>query len=339
MNSKELVKSKLAGEKTERVIFCPAIYEHKAKLLNKSISEVAQDGKLLEQAVFAEYETYRPDMLAVGIDIYNVEVEALGSSIKYSQYPDMVPDIQNRLLDDISQVEKLKPVDIENSARIPQILRVTESVCKKLGSEIYVRGCVSGPFSMAAAMLGIESLLMACVLQPEQAKVLIDFCTEISIAHAKAYVKKGLCVCIFDSNAAPPLLSPELYQSLVLPGTIKIAKELKRTGSEFIEYVVGGKTDDIAADMADTGFDIILSDFPSESKIFTKLARNRQILVRRNINPSLIENGPREELSRQVSDVLTMVKKNGNFIVGTGVLSYNTPINNVLDLREMCFGE
>ena len=339
MEPKELLKRKLSGYSVERLLFCPAIYEHKAKLLNKSISEVSQDGRLLEQSVFAEYETYRPDMLTVGIDIYNVEAEALGINIKYSESLDIVPEIQGRLLDDISRVDELKPVNIENTARIPQILRATENINEQLGSEVYVRGCISGPFSIAAAMLGIESLLMACVMKPEQAKALIDFCAEVSIAHATAYVKKGLPICLFNSLAAPPLLSPKLYKYLVLPGTIRIAKVARQFGCEFIEYVVGGETNEIASDMASSGFDMILSDFSSDVKFFTGLSVDKRVLIRRNINPSIIENGPKEELVEQTGDTIRTAKDNDNFIIGTGVLSYNTPTENILKIRKMCFLE
>ena len=69
MSPKDILKAKLAGQKTERNLFCPAIYEHKAKLIGESVSKVATTPKLLEEAVLAEYETYQPDILTVGIDI------------------------------------------------------------------------------------------------------------------------------------------------------------------------------------------------------------------------------------------------------------------------------
>jgi len=62
MTAKELLKSQLSGHSTERNLFCPAIYEHKAKLIGESVARVAQDTDLLVKAVLAEYETYQPDM-------------------------------------------------------------------------------------------------------------------------------------------------------------------------------------------------------------------------------------------------------------------------------------
>ncbi|MHC4363221.1 MAG: uroporphyrinogen decarboxylase family protein, partial [Planctomycetota bacterium] len=83
MSPKERVRLALQGRETDRPLFCPAIYEHMAKLVGRSPSEVSRSAGLLEQAVLAEYETYAPDMLTVGIDIYNVEAEALGSEVAF----------------------------------------------------------------------------------------------------------------------------------------------------------------------------------------------------------------------------------------------------------------
>ena len=89
MNSKQRVQAALAGNKTDRPLFCPAVYEHKARLVAKSPGQVCRNALLLEQAVLAEYETYAPDMLTVGIDVYK-----LATSVGWDVYPigsDCVP--------------------------------------------------------------------------------------------------------------------------------------------------------------------------------------------------------------------------------------------------------
>jgi hypothetical protein len=73
----------LACRRADRIPFVPAIYEHKAALIGKTPSEVAQSEELLVYAALAEFETYRPDLLTVGMDVYNVEAEALGCKVKY----------------------------------------------------------------------------------------------------------------------------------------------------------------------------------------------------------------------------------------------------------------
>ncbi len=124
MTPKELLNARLAGKKTERELFCPAIYEHKAKLIGKTVSEVAADAKLLEAALVAERQTYQPDMLTVGVDIYNIEAQALGAEVIFPEAADAVPSIKEKILKDVSEVDQLEMPDLLTAGRIPMFLEL-----------------------------------------------------------------------------------------------------------------------------------------------------------------------------------------------------------------------
>jgi len=342
MNPKEQVRLALKGRKTDRPLFCPAIYEHKAKLLGKSPSEVSQDPKLLAQAVLAEYETYRPDMLTVGIDIYNVEAEALGCNVLFPEAIDAVPVIDKRVLSNLDGVDALvgtPMVDPERSGRMPLVLEAARAVNDKLGDQIYVRGAISGPHSMAVELMGIEQLLIAMIDQPGTIDRLLKFCTGVSISYGRAFLKRGVEVCVFDSYAAPPLVSPQLYKDLILPHVNTLVLDLKKYGAELLEYVIGGNTSPIAEHLFATGADVVLSDFSSDVDTFLQYARDNSVLVRRNINPILIEQGPDRKLQNEVHSVSTLAAANQNVIIGTGVISYNTEPERVLMVKNMCLEE
>ncbi len=337
MNPKERNKLILVQKPVESPIFCPAIYEHKAKLIGKAVSEVAQNAELLCQSVLAEYEIYRPDMLTVGIDIYNIEAQAIGCGVVFPDAIDAVPAIDRRILNDISEVERLTLPNPEKTKRMPLILEATQTVNKKLGSEVYVRAAISGPYSIAVELLSIEPAIMAMMTQPNSFAKLMDFCTDAAVNYGCAIIKRGLEVCIFDSYAAPPLVSPQLYHDMVLPYTQKLVKELKAAGAKFIECVVGGDTSVISDSLFLIGADIILSDFVTDASVFIEKSKNSQTLIRRNISPILIENGPEQELKEAIGEAVELANKN-NFIIGTGVLSYNTSIENVLAVKQTIFG-
>ena len=89
--------------------------------------------------------------------------------------------------------------------------------------------------------------------------------------------------------------------------------------------------------MVGTGFDIVLSDFASNAEAFVKAIGGTQ-LVRRNISPILIENDPENELAEQVQQAMYLAKDCRNVIIGTGVLSYNTPVENILKVKQMVQG-
>ncbi|MHC4645511.1 MAG: uroporphyrinogen decarboxylase family protein [Planctomycetota bacterium] len=336
MSPKERVRLALRGVKTDRPLFCPAIYEHKAVLLGMSAAKLSRDAELLAQAVVAEYETYAPDMLTVGIDIYNVEAEALGSRVFVPDAVEAVPIIKERILSGINDFHDLPMVDAESSGRMPLMLQAAETVNEKLGGEVFIRGAVSSPYSMAVELLGVTELLIAMMDRPEQVGEFLRSLTELSAGYGRAFIKRGLEVCVFDSYAAPPLVSPGLYRKMILPVVRKLIADLKEHGAELVEYVIGGRTEAIAEHLFATGADILLSDFSSDVNIFLDLARDSGVLVRRNISPVLIEQGPQEDLQRQIDEVRALSARRQNVIIGTGAISYNTSVEKVLRVKKMC---
>jgi uroporphyrinogen decarboxylase len=326
----------LAGKETDRPLFCPAIYEHMAKLVARSPSEVSRDAGLLEQAVLAEYETYRPDMLTVGIDIYNVEAEALGSEVTFPDALDAVPIIRDRILSGLDDFRRLRMIQPAGSGRMPLVLDAAKAVNDKVGGEVFVRGAVSSPHSMAVELIGIEKLLFGMLEQPDQVSALLKFLTDVSVSYGKAFIDRGLEVCVFDSYAAPPLVSPRLFKAAILPRVRRLITELKACGAEFVEYVIGGRTEPIAEHLFATGADILLCDFAADVNIFLELAKKTGALVRRNISPILIEQGPDQELGGQIDGVRRLAADHRNVVIGTGAISYNTDAERVLMVKEMC---
>ena len=336
MTPKARTISALNGAATDRPLFCPAIYEHKARLIDKSPSEVARDGDLLRRAVLAEYETYQPDMLTVGIDVYNIEAEALGSGVQYPEQGNGAPAIVSRVLSAVAEVAALAAVDVERAGRMPLMLQAAEQINKEVGAEVFVRGAVTGPFSLAGELVGLEQLLMAALTEPKAVEGLLEFCTQVGLDYGRAFLKRGIEVCVFDSQAAPPFVSPQLYREMLLPQVRKLFAGLKEAGATFVEYVVGGDTSVYAESLVASGADIILCDFVADVEAFLPYVKGKGKLVRRNIDPRLIEMGSEEELAQHVREVAAGARSNYKIIVGTGVISYNTPPDRVLSVKSMC---
>ncbi|HUW19093.1 MAG TPA: uroporphyrinogen decarboxylase family protein [Sedimentisphaerales bacterium] len=339
MSPKERVRLTLEGKRRDRPPFCPAIYEHKARLLGRSPSEVSRSAGLLEQAVLAEYETYGPDMLTVGIDIYDVEAEALGSEVWFPEAVDAVPIIKERILSSLDDFGRLGIVDVASSGRMPLVLEAAKAVNDRLGREVFVRGAISAPYSMAVELMGIEELLIGMIERPDEVNEFLSFLTEVSISYGKAFINRGVGVCVFDSYAAPPLISPRLFKAMILPHVRKLIAALKECGAEFVEYVIGGRTEPIAEHLFATGADILLCDFAADVNIFLELTKETCVLVRRNVSPVLIEQGPDEELDRQINSVRRLAAEHCKVIIGTGAISYNTSAERVLMVKKMCLKE
>jgi uroporphyrinogen-III decarboxylase len=82
VTKRQRVEAVYALQRADRNPFVPAIYEHKGALIGKSPSEICRNGELLYAGLLRELEVYDADMLVIGIDVYNVEAEALGCRIR-----------------------------------------------------------------------------------------------------------------------------------------------------------------------------------------------------------------------------------------------------------------
>ena len=70
--------------------------------------------------------------------------------------------------------------------------------------------------------------------------------------------------------------------------------------------------------------------------LLCKVVKDKKVLLRRNIDPALIEFGPEEKLLEQIKSVRELAQKNPRIIIGTGVISYNADIEKVLMVKKMC---
>ena len=196
----------LDGRKPDRIPFVPAVLEHKAWFVRSVPGRVCRDADLLVQATLREFEDLQADAIVVGIDPYNVEAEAVGARVHYPDgddpgIPSLLPG--GEVLAEGARVSALRVPDPEVDGRMPLFLHAAERVERAIGRQTVVRGALSGPFSMAAGVMGAENLLMAVRSEPEVVRDLMGFCVGVLAAYARAFARRGCGVVIYDSHASP----------------------------------------------------------------------------------------------------------------------------------------
>lgn len=334
--SKRLERA-LACETPDQVPFLPAIYEHKGWFVGATPSQVARDAHLLTTALLAEYERVQPDALTIGIDVYNVEAEAVGCTVTYYDGDDTsVPAIRSdgAVFQGSQDVTSLKLPDPRKDGRMPLNLEVASSIVKVLGKEIPIRGALSGPFSMAAHLAGPEKLFLLAMIQPALVKDLMNFSSSVIKRYGQAFVELGCGVVLFDSHASPELLSPEMYRDLVLPATQSVVHHFHQLGVAHVPLIIGGNTTKILDSYIETGANNILCDTKSDPKQFVERCSKARKAFRRNINSSDFLEVSAEEAYRRALNDLEGSNRYPGFILGSQVLPYGTPLSHLAAMRE-----
>lgn len=339
MTPRQRIENLLQGKPVDRVPFCPAIYEHKAALIGVSPSQMARDARLFEAAIVREVETYDPDMVVIGCDVYNVEAEAVGGVVSYPESND-VPRVIKRVMEVGGDISSLHFPDPERDGRMPLHLEVGRRIHQRFGRERIIRGALSAPFSLASELVGSERLLLAMIDRPEWVAALLCFTSEIVKSYGRAFVERGLGVILFDSHAAPPLTSPDLYRRLVLPATAAVIGYFRRElRLSLVPYIMGGDTLPLLDEIVRTGANNILCDFRADLGIFVQRLRDKPILLRANLDPGFLQRAPIERIKERVREVLAIGREHPRFLMGTGILPYNILPEKVMAVRQALASE
>jgi len=320
-------------------IFLPAIYEHKAWFIGSTPSAISRDGELLSRALLAEYEAVGPDALAVGVDVYNLEAEAVGCTVTFYEGDDTsIPGISpgNHLFhvgDDLTKAPIPNPL---KDGRMPVNLTAVRNVRKALGDQVWLRGSISGPFSLAISLVGAEALFLACYDQADWVRSVLDYAGRIIKAFARGYIDAGAELIVFDSQASPDLLSPEMYEEFVLPVTKDLVQWCATQGVRDLPLIIGGNTTSIAGLLAQTGANNLLCDFTADFDEWAAVCREHGRAFRRNISPRLIQSGTPDEIYAVAAEELRRGRDLPGFIMGTGVIAFGTPTENILAIKRAC---
>jgi uroporphyrinogen decarboxylase len=315
-----------------RIPFSISVYEHAAQLIGRSPWEVSRNPELLYQAHRAAYLRYRHFPVVVGVDIYNLEAEAYGCAIERPE-GNGIPAVTRPLFRSLGDARDLAPFP-PTGGRIPAFIAVAQRLAAEF-PEADVRVPLSGPFSIATSLLGLEELVVGVAERPEEVRALLMQLLPGQVAFCRAVKEAGLDVAFFESAAAPPLLSPRQFREVELPALSECMRRVAEIVGHPVPCIIGGDTEPIVDAIMETGTDFVIC--PAETNRERFLARMRrypEVKVRVNLNPRLYTAGTREEILAEVDRVIALAVGRPNVLLGTGAVPYETSPENLLLIRD-----
>ena len=315
--------------------FTPSVYEHAAFLIGRTPWEVSRDGDLLYEAHAEAFRRYRHVPVVVGIDIYNLEAEAYGGVID-RPHGTGIPAIGRPPYGSVRELAELEPFDPGTAGRIPMAIETAARLARDL-PEADVRVPVSGPFSIASNLVGFETLLCDAATDPVATAAALEHLVEGQAALCKAIVRAGLDVAFFESAAAPPLLSPEMFRRVELPALKSVIDRAASIVGHPVPCVMGGDTAGILDAILETGTGYVVCPIETDQRAFMEKIWDRtEVRVRVNTLSEVMVHGTREQLRAEAQRIERLTAGRANVCMGTGALPYETPPENVLWLSEIC---
>lgn len=335
MTGRELFQQISKGTMPAYIPFVPIVYEHGARLIGERLCDVATKEDLIVESQLKSYILYGQDLVSVGVDIYNIEFEALGGELKYFSEAEKLPEAAAPIIGSEEDLRFLKVPNPLKDGRMPIFLNACERINKEIGDEVSVSAAIVGPFTLAAICRGFESFIMDLLTDPEFAMLQIDFAMQVGIAYGKAYLDRNIGVAINDSWITPPLLSPSLYREYVFEVHKKMIGILKEYKNLPVSLISGGNTTKISPLLVKTGTALLMADACTDQKKYKELCRDNGILLRASIDSSSLPFATETKLREMVAAVVKQCGDYYGFIMGCGVVGYDTEPEQVLLLKKI----
>ncbi len=318
---------------TSKMDFSPVVYEHAARFIHRSPWEVSRAADLLFQAHAMAFCCYRHSPIVVGIDIYNLEAEAYGARINAATGNE-TPAISEPICSTAADVCHLPILKPESSGRIPMVISVGEKLAEEFPTA-RVSIPVSGPFSIASNLMGLENLLTEMIVDPPAVLAALHHLVLGQLRLCEMILQRGLSLSVFESAATPPLISPDMFRRVALPPLKALLQAITNSSTGNTALIMGGDTAPILTDLVATGAQYLICPAETDQQLFLKKMQDYpQVMVRINMNPAILSTGNLEAIYQETDRVLGLARMREKVCIGTGILPYEIEPEVVLKIRD-----
>jgi len=279
------------------------------------------------KVVKALTEEFQPDMTFPLMDL-SIEANALG---RYTLFPkkESATVVKDHFsLDDLRQDS---PITIAFDTRLLGYVETVKMMSVGLHETVLKGAYVTGPYSLAALLMGADEAALATIVRPEELHAVCRFATE----KIQEYVRMLVCVgaqviCILEPSAV--MLGPDDFEAFSGNYVHHINESCRYTDVATV-YHTCGNTTPLVQKMAAAGVDAVSLDSGEMGVDLPAIAAQlpQEIMVMGNISPTgTILTGTPDEVSKEVNELLEKMAPHPNFILSTGCdLPEETPLDNI----------
>lgn len=340
MNSYERVRAVLEHKTPDTVPVAPFLGVHTAVVAGVPIGRYLCSAETMAQAQSYAADLYNQDAVLVNGDNYYI---AEGFGTRATHYPNATPTFLAPAIDSVFDAGKLRIPDPSRDGRMPVYLDALAILARKYKGKKFIRGCGTGPFSLASHLVGTGKFLddvIDAVYEDDQAKLraihaLMEKSCDALTAFAIAELRHGAdMVQCGDSLASLDVISPIIYERIVLQYEKRyiesIRPYLKKYGAFSILHVCGNTTRQWKH-FREIGFNCIEIDYKCDISAAKAAFAGRSAILG-NIDPSaVLLSAAAKEVYAVCSRCIEAAAPGGGFLLGSGCdVAPNTPPENMM---------
>lgn len=265
MTPRERVFRRLNGERVDKIPNLNILMQYAAKTIGVGYKTYVTDYRRLVEGNIICCEKYGIDMVSAISDPMR-EVHGYGADVTMPE--DDVPYCKAPLIQDISDIPRLKPLQPMEDERTRDRINAVALYHKEVGETYPILGWVEGAYAEAADLRGVNDIMMDLYDEPEAVHDLLDICTEGAIAFALEQITAGADI-IGIGDAAASLIGPKGYAEFALPYEKKIIEAIHKAGAKARLHICGNISP-ILDTITLSGADIIDVDYMVDFAVANK---------------------------------------------------------------------
>lgn len=246
-------------------------------------------------------------------------------------------EITKPLIADIDDAGTLKKTDEQIRADlladqgIQDLVEQTKRIKEGIKGEKYVTSSDTGPFTLAAQMLGVEDFLVAVFDEDneENVRTLLDYALRVSKIYGDIILDAGAEVMMLaDPVSSPDMISPEIYESFSLPYQRELVAHLKKRAKYVIIHMCGNTTTRLeplqTVPLDGFSFDRIEIPYALEK------ARGHYAMLGNLHTVDVMVNGDQALIEKEIDAIADALQDEDGFVIAPGCdLAPITPVENM----------
>lgn len=336
MTSKQLVAAALAGQPVPRVPVGPLAVHFCAGHAGYTLRQYTTDPAILAESVIRYYERFAPDAVWLSADTW-VSAEAMGVKVGASSDHQPFGALGGPLVTTVADIDRIPSPDVGSQGRYPLMLEALERIVTALGSEVFIVACMDQyPFSLAAALMDINEIMLKLYDDPPFVEALLERCAEYTLAYGTGLAAVGADM-LSGGDSPAGLVGPALYEEIVQPAEKKILEKLKPAAGIPVSLHICGNATPILPMMVASGADVLELDHAVDLATACRIA-GPDIALWGNLDPvSLLARGTPERVRTEAAAAIAAARAAGHsrFVLSSGcTLAVETPPENLDALLE-----
>jgi uroporphyrinogen decarboxylase len=331
MTSRTLVASALAGSPVPRVPVGPLAVHFCARVAGYTLRQYTTSAQALADSVIRYYERFRPDAVWVSADTW-VSAEAMGARVGATDDNQPFGGVGEPVVRTAKDIDRIPAPDAGNQGRYPLMLKALSRVVAALGTEVFVVGCFDQyPFSLAAALMGINEIMLKVSDDRPFVEALMQRCSDYATAYARALSNAGADM-LSGGDSPAGLLGPDLYRELALPAEKRLVAAVKSTARKPVSLHICGNATPILPMLADSGAEVLELDHAVNIGDACRIV-GPKIALWGNLDPvGVLAQGTPELVRQTAAEAVQAAKVTGHrrFVLSSGcTLAVETPRENL----------